>query len=360
MDFSKPDNARKINTLKVLSAIRENECTTRAELSRILGINKVSISEIVARLIEEGKVCENGRKDTDSGRPATIVDIDSSSSVILGLVIEKKGAILVSADLKGQIHRMERFPRGRDSRELLGNLNSSIERVCRNQNIEIKALSVVGDGDFTFLSDSFDFPVIYPTPIEAQVRSEEMRAGRNLEGMLFLDIDDRITGAFRTGSGVHVIDTFGKMRISHGRKDVDGMDGTLDAFFSGFAFRNAALSLFGREFTDREILSDSKAITVVNDSLKGFALSLALAIESTGCEGVMLLGPYSDIPDELYARLNTLVQNALSEKRKNTFIFKSLSLDKGRMEGACHIALDECFYKTRLLENLRRIEELDA
>ena len=360
MDFSKPDNARKINTLKVLSAIRENECTTRAELSRILGLNKVSVSEIISHLIKEGKVCENGRKETESGRPATIVDIDSSSSVILGLNIEGKGAILVSSDLKGQIHRMERFPRGRNSSEFLEYLESSIERICRNQNIEIKALSVVSDEDFSFLSDSFDFPVIYSTPIEAQVRSEEMRAGRSLDGMLFLDIDDRITGAFRTESGIHVIDTFGKMRISHGKKDIDGIEGTLDAFFSGFAFRNAAMNLFGREFTDREILSDSKAITVVNDSLKGLALSLSLAIEATGCNAVMLLGTYSAIPDELYARLNTLVQNALSERRKNTFIFKSLSLDKGRMEGACHIALDECFYKTRLLESLRRIENLDA
>ena len=360
MDFSKPDNARKINTLKVLSAIRENECTTRAELSRILGLNKVSISEIISRLIKEGKVCESGKKETDSGRPATIVDIDSSSSVILGLNIEKRGAILASSDLKGQIHRMERFPRGRNDGEFLEYLNSSIERVCRNRDIEIKALSVVGDGDFTFIRDSFQFPVIFSSPIEAQVRAEEMRAGRSLDDMLFLSIDDRIEGAFRTESGTHAIDTFGKMKISHGKKDIDGIEGTLDAFFSGFAFRNAAMSLFGREFTDREILTDGKAITVVNDSLKGFALSLSLAIEATGCKGVMLLGTYSDIPDELYARLNTMVRNALSDKRKDTFIYKSLSLDKGRMEGACHIALDECFYKTKLLESLRRIEDLDA
>ena len=360
MDFSKPDNARKINTLKVLSAIRENECVTRAELSRILGLNKVSISEIVSRLIKEGKVSEGGRKETDSGRPATIIDIDSSSSVILGLNVEKKGAILVSSDLKGQIHRMERFPRGINDDAFLENLRNSIERVTRNQNIEIKALSVVTDEDFSFLENAFEFPVISTLPIDAMIRAEEMRAGRPLENMLFLSIGDRIQGAFRSNGHTHDIPTFGKMRISHGKKDIDGNEGTLDAFFSGYAFRNDALRLFGREFTDREILTDGKAITVVNDSLKAFALSLSLAIEATGAEGVMLLGTYSDIPDELYARLNTMVQSALSDKKKNTFIYKSLSLDKGRMEGACHMALDEFFYKTRLLDSLRRIENLDA
>ena len=360
MDFSKPDNARKINTLKVLTAIRENESVTRAELSRILGLNKVSISEIVSRLIKDGKVTEGGRKETESGRPATIVDIDSSSSVMLGLNVEKKGAILVSSDLKGQIHRMERFPRGNTNEAFLENLRSSIERVTRNQNIDIKALSIVGDEDFSFIENSFEFPVITTHPIEAQIRAEEMRAGRSFDNMLFLSIGDRIEGALRINGSNHLIDTFGKMHISHGKKDIDGIEGTLDAFFSGFAFRNDAMRLFGREYTDREILSDSKAITVVADSMKGFAISLSLAIEATGCDSVMLLGPYSDIPDELYARLNTMVQSALSDRKKNTFIYKSLSLDKGRMEGACHVALDEFFYKTSLLESLRRIENLDA
>ena len=53
MDFSRPDNARTINRLKVLSELRKGECS-RAELSRRLGINKVSIGEIIDRMLEEG------------------------------------------------------------------------------------------------------------------------------------------------------------------------------------------------------------------------------------------------------------------------------------------------------------------
>ena len=55
MDFSRPDNARKINRLKVLDALRKRDMS-RAELSRELVINKVSVSEITDSLIKEGFV----------------------------------------------------------------------------------------------------------------------------------------------------------------------------------------------------------------------------------------------------------------------------------------------------------------
>ena len=70
MDFSRPDNARAINRLKVLSAIREHEVMTRAELSRLLLINKVSISEIVDNLIKQDLVKEGEKVFPDSGRSA--------------------------------------------------------------------------------------------------------------------------------------------------------------------------------------------------------------------------------------------------------------------------------------------------
>ena len=57
MDFSRPDNARAINRLKVLSELRTGECS-RAELSRRLGINKVSIGDMIQDMIAEGLVTE--------------------------------------------------------------------------------------------------------------------------------------------------------------------------------------------------------------------------------------------------------------------------------------------------------------
>lgn len=360
MDFSRPDNARKINTLKVLSTIREKKNMTRAELSRELLINKVSISEIVATLVDEGLVKETGKTMADSGRPATTLDISATGSIVLGLDISGKGANLAASDLKGRILRLEHFARGKSDEELKENLGNSIDRITRHGSVSVLAMAVVSDDDVDFLKKEFLFPVMTVPAIEAQVRAEMIRSGKSLENMLFISIGDRIDAAIRRqGETVHLA-RLGKMRISKGRVDADGEEGTLEAFFSGNAFRSEAERLFSREYTNREILTDGKAVRLIFDGLKALAASIALAVEVLDADSVMIVGTYAEMPDEYYARVNTLVMTALPKSRKDAFVFKSLSLDKGRMEGACHMALDEFFYKTRLLERLRRLESLDC
>ena len=63
MDFSRPENARRINRLKVLSALRKKPAS-KAELAAMLQINKVSIGEMVQDMVREGLVIEGGREAT--------------------------------------------------------------------------------------------------------------------------------------------------------------------------------------------------------------------------------------------------------------------------------------------------------
>ena len=80
MDFSRPDNARRINRLKVLSELRKGTCS-KAELSRRLDINKVSIGEICDKMIKEGLIEETGREQTAQGRPGTLLSINSKAGL---------------------------------------------------------------------------------------------------------------------------------------------------------------------------------------------------------------------------------------------------------------------------------------
>ena len=53
MKFSDPATARTINRLRVLNLLRNDGAMSRADISRSLGLNKPSTSEIVASLIKE-------------------------------------------------------------------------------------------------------------------------------------------------------------------------------------------------------------------------------------------------------------------------------------------------------------------
>lgn len=87
LNFSRPENARQINRLRVLNALRENEGVSRAQLARILGINKVSMGEIVQALISEGSVIEGSKQAVQAGRPGTTLSINPDHASVIGVDI---------------------------------------------------------------------------------------------------------------------------------------------------------------------------------------------------------------------------------------------------------------------------------
>lgn len=350
MDFSRPDNARLINRLKTLSAIREKENMTRAELSRELLINKVSISEIVDALIKEGLVKESGKLAIDSGRPATLLDIDVRAGKVIGLAIREKGCLIAASDLKGKILRLERFPRGRDEEELKENLHASLERILRNESVSIYGAVIVTEGKED-LKSILPFPSITLPPIEAQVIAERRRCDDELEKMLFIMAGEHISAYYE---GLR-LDEFGHIRIAHGEPCYCGKNGCLETFFSGKAFKAEAEKRYGKPMGTREILSHSE---IIEERLRPLAVSIALATETLGAESTMLIGEYSELRDEDYAALNSMVLSLLPRWKKNYTVFKSIAGESGMIEGACHAALDHFFYKRELLEKLKEIEKL--
>ena len=111
MDFSRPDNARRINRLKVLSELRKGTCS-KAELSRRLDINKVSIGEICDKMIKEGLIEETGREQTAQGRPGTLLSINSKAGRVFSIEEGRKAFSVAVSDLQGRILRYERLPKG--------------------------------------------------------------------------------------------------------------------------------------------------------------------------------------------------------------------------------------------------------
>jgi predicted NBD/HSP70 family sugar kinase len=83
---------------------------SRAELARTLGLTRVTVSDLVATLLEAGHVVELGPADVvRPGKPATLVDVNRSGLQIVGLdltaydvlraaVLDLDGTILARAD----------------------------------------------------------------------------------------------------------------------------------------------------------------------------------------------------------------------------------------------------------------------
>ena len=100
-----PEHARSHNRALVLQALYRGEGLSRADLAREVGLTRVTISDLIADLIDEGLVIELGlRADVRPGKPATLLDLNRTAFTIVALDLSKdamfRGAV---TDLDGTV-----------------------------------------------------------------------------------------------------------------------------------------------------------------------------------------------------------------------------------------------------------------
>lgn len=100
-----PEHARAHNRSLVLQTLFHEGAMSRADLSRETGLTRVTISDLVAELIEDGFVIERGTREvTGPGKPAILVDLDSEGHRIVGLDLSHTDRFLGAVfTLDGQI-----------------------------------------------------------------------------------------------------------------------------------------------------------------------------------------------------------------------------------------------------------------
>lgn len=94
-----PEHARGHNRSLVLQTLFHKGAMSRADLSRETELTRVTISDLVAELIEDGYVIECGMREiTGPGKPAMLVDLDREGHSIVGVDLSRSdrfvGAVL--------------------------------------------------------------------------------------------------------------------------------------------------------------------------------------------------------------------------------------------------------------------------
>jgi predicted NBD/HSP70 family sugar kinase len=107
---------RKANLSLVARRISEAGSLSRAQLATLTGLNKTTVSSLVAELVERGVVSESGLAgDRRVGRPAQILELDDGRIAALGLEIDVDYLAVCVCDLRGAVRY--RAAVGHDNRE---------------------------------------------------------------------------------------------------------------------------------------------------------------------------------------------------------------------------------------------------
>lgn len=103
-----PSSVRAVNRAIVLELIRRREPISRADLARITGIFRSSVSEIVDELIEDNLVSER-RGQSTRGRTPMSLSLNDEKVRVLGLNIRPDHCQMAVAGLSGKIQHTIRF-----------------------------------------------------------------------------------------------------------------------------------------------------------------------------------------------------------------------------------------------------------
>lgn len=105
-----PSSVRAVNRSIVLNLIRQKQPISRAELARITGIFRSSVSDIVDELVDQNFVSEERSTPSQRGRVPVILQLNDLHYPVLGLNIRPEYCQLAWAGLNGQIHESLTFP----------------------------------------------------------------------------------------------------------------------------------------------------------------------------------------------------------------------------------------------------------
>ena len=110
-----PEMAREINRALILDLLRRNETMPRAQIARALNVSKVTVSAVVAQLIEEELVVEVGEGDArkKGGRKPILLSLNTSSKFVIGVDIGYTNTVVAVGNLKGEILAKQRQPTAR-------------------------------------------------------------------------------------------------------------------------------------------------------------------------------------------------------------------------------------------------------
>ena len=124
---------KNLNLEKVFRTVVLEAPISRAEISRLTGLNKVTVSNCVKDLLATGLVEEEGVVSADNGRPPTMLMLSKSFGVIIGMEISAMATMVVITDLRGQIvEKPVTDPRVYSPEECLNYLDEMV-RYCREK-----------------------------------------------------------------------------------------------------------------------------------------------------------------------------------------------------------------------------------
>jgi N-acetylglucosamine repressor len=142
------DHERK--NLAILEVIRRGKSISRTDISRLTGLNIVTVSNYINDYIAKGLVVERGYDSSTGGRRPTIIELNPTYTHVIGVELSVQTIHVVLTDLEANIVASSKKARpNEDAESVINCIAGSIDEVIKASKLDkskIKGICVAASG----------------------------------------------------------------------------------------------------------------------------------------------------------------------------------------------------------------------
>lgn len=379
---------RGINRGMLLNIIREKQPISRVNIARITGLNKSTVSSIIAELLKEDLIYEEVNEDQNIGRNPINLYMKLGKYFVGAINIDSSITRIAVSDIDGTIKGMSEIETdSKEPDEFIGRCTSELLKLCKEsriKNLEGVGVCIAGIVDSETLTVNFapnlgwenfkigealkkKLPNVKNIAIGNDANASalaELRFGDHaidLSNFVFLSIGQGIgsgivvenklmNGAFKASG------EFGHMVIYEGGELCKcGNKGCWEAYASDRAIVNRyiqkkpgkfknAVDFIAQDIIDLAKNNDPVAVEILTKTGYYLGLGVANIIKAIDPNAIIIGGKVTQVWDIIYPQIMEVVtQRAYFGREKNIKILPTSLKTLPRLLGAATLAIEEIF-----------------
>ena len=328
------------NTKALQTYVLSHPGTSRVEIAKSLGLSKMTVTNIVTRLLAIGYLEERDESQKMSkGRPAKGLYLSSNSPKLIGIYVSKSSVTIAFLDFSFHILSKKTF---QANEEALPDLLDEIDRIAReNLNVKIVGIALSSPGDSSdkseekgilsetdllrLLNEKYPLPVLRVSALEAEALMElQFGSLKDVSEGLFIEVGEHLQAIIVHEGKILSLPGQSKAEFGHISIDYNGLScecgnrGCIEAYASTSAMEKklrdiTKLKIDFRGFCELQSKkNDSRIDWALKDMMDKLAAAFIAYVNLLHPSVIVLSGEGAYLPDRYLSRL----EKTVSEKAR--------------------------------------------
>jgi len=372
---------KRINSTLIINTIREHGRISRADIAKVTGLTRATVTNLTASLIEKGFIKEAHLGSSSGGRKPILLEMDDSKHITCGVYIDSEFSDIYLTNINGKILEKRRitFDKGTSPAEVIKRICEIIKEMTKEKTplgIGVAVCGLVNSicGVSIFAPSSgwrqihivgefkkhLDFPIYVDNDVRIMTLAEsffkvtlEKYNNNNKKDFVMVHIGDGIGASVVLGGQIYYGSNFGAGEIGHikvvenGTRCNCGNLGCLETIASEKAFIKRVSQTLGKNVTLDEIISlyrkdDERIKLEVFDEAKYLSIAIANIINMYNPSLIILNGGIVKLGERFISHIDNEVKRR-SMPYLATTIAPSLLGDSAIEMGTCALVLEKTF-----------------